>query len=131
MTYEKFYNILRKNRLFAKVTVTNSDRCYFITDRNSPERSVTISPSDGNMVSISFTKVDIDRYPFKSLHLSLSSNKVVFNIPLAELQTSMDVNILLHWVIAECFLGLPKHNLMKRIWIWIIRAWQHFLIKVV
>lgn len=129
MTYEKFCNIMKKSRLLSRVSVTNSGRQYCIADKESPSRNVTISPSYDGKISIEFNNVAIDRYPFKSLHLTFSANKVIVSVPSHELQTSIDVNILLHWVIAECFLGRPRRPFLKRLWIGLIRLWQHFLIK--
>lgn len=131
MTYEKFCNIMKKSRLLSRVTISNSGRRYCITDEKSSKRSVTISPSDNNMISIAFSNVNIVGYPFKSIHLASYSNTVVVSVPLKELKTSIDVNILLHWAIAECLLGWPRRNLLKRIWIQLIRLWQHFLIEFV
>ena len=131
MTYEKFCNIMKKSRLLSRVTISNSGRRYCITDGKSSKRSVTISPSDDNMISIAFSNVNIIGYPFKSIHLASYSNTVVVSVPLKELKTSIDVNILLRWSIAECLLGWPRRNLLKRIWIQLIRLWQHFLIKFV
>lgn len=131
MTYEKFCNIMKKSRLLPRVTISNSGRRYCITDGKSSKRSVTISPSDDNMISIAFSNVNIVGYPFKSIHLASYSNTVVVSVPLRELKTSIDVNILLRWAIAECLLVWPRRNLLKRIWIQLIRLWQHFLIKFV
>ena len=131
MTYEKFCNIMKKSRLLSRVTISNSGRRYCITDGKSSKRSVTISPSDDNMISVAFSNVNIVGYPFKSIHLASYSNTVVVSVPLRELKTSIDVNILLRWAIAECLLGWPRRNLLKRIWIQLIRLWQHFLIKFV
>lgn len=131
MTYEKFCNIMKKSRLLSRVTISNSGRRYCIIDDKSSKRSVTISPSDDKMISIAFSNVNIIEYPFKSVHLASYSNTVVVSVPLKELKTSIDVNILLHWAIAECLLGWPRRNLLKRIWIRLIRLWQHFLIKFV
>lgn len=131
MTYEKFCNIMKKSRLLSRVTISNSGRRYCIIDDKSSKRSVTISPSDDKMISIAFSNVNIIEYPFKSIHLASYSNTVVVSVPLKELKTSIDVNILLHWAIAECLLGWPRRNLLKRIWIRLIRLWQHFLIKFV
>lgn len=128
MTYDKFCNIMRKSRLLSKVSVINSDRQYCIIDRKCPERKVIIAPSDNGGVTVAFNKVGIGSYPFKSLHLTLSAN-AVFDIPPQEMQTSIDVNILLHWAISECFLGKPERPLLKRMWIKMIRTWQHFLIR--
>ena len=129
MTYEKFCNIMKKSRLLHRVNITNSGRRYSIVDGTPSHRNITISPSDNDKISISFTNIDISGYPFKTLHLSFYANTVTVNIPLRELKTSIDVKVLLYWVIAECFLGLPKRSLPKRIWIWLVRMWQHFLIK--
>lgn len=131
MTYEKFCNIMKKSRLLSRVTISNSGRRYCITDGKSSKRSVTISPSDDNMISVAFSNVNIVGYPFKSIHLASYSNTVVVSVPLKELKTSIDVNILLRWAIAECLLVWPRRNLLKRIWIQLIRLWQHFLIKFV
>lgn len=131
MTYEKFCNIMKKSRLLSRVTISNSGRRYCITDGKSSKRSVTISPSDDNMISVAFSNVNIVGYPFKSIHLASYSNTVVVSVPLRELKTSIDVNILLRWAITECLLGWPRRNLLKRIWIQLIRLWQHFLIKFV
>lgn len=131
MTYEKFCNIMKKSRLLSRVTISNSGRRYCITDGKSSKRSVTISPSDDNMISVAFSNVNIAGYPFKSIHLASYSNTVVVSVPLKELKTSIDVNILLRWAIAECLLVWPRRNLLKRIWIQLIRLWQHFLIKFV
>ena len=129
MTYEKFCNIMKKSRLLSRVSITNSGRHYCIVDSAQPKRSIDISPSSDGSISITFNNVEIDSYPFKSLRLTFSSTAVVVTVPPSELQTSIDVNILLHWVISECFLGRPRRPLLKRMWIWLIRMWQHFLIK--
>lgn len=131
MTYEKFCNIMKKSRLLSMVTISNSGRRYCIIDEKSSKRSVTISPSDDKMISIAFSNVNIIRYPFKSIHLASYSNTVVVSVPLSELKTSIDVNILLRWAIAECLLGWTRRNLLKKIWVQLIRLWQHFLIKFV
>ena len=129
MTYETFCKIMKKSSLLSRVNITNSGRRYIIVDGTSSHRNITISPSDDDKISISFTNIDISGYPFKTLQLSSSANTVTVNILLREFETSIDVNVLLYWVIAECFLGLPKRSLSKRIWIWLARKWQHFLIK--
>lgn len=129
MTYEKFCNIMKKSSLLSRVNITNSGRRYSIVDGTSSHRNITIFPSDDDQISISFTNIDISGYPFKTLHLSFYANTVTLNIPLRELKTSIDVNLLLYWVIAECFLGLPKRSPSNQIWAWLVRMWQHFRIK--
>ena len=121
--------IMKKSRLLSRVNITNSGRRYTIVDETQSQRNITIFPADDAKISISFTNITISGYPFKTLQLSSSANTVTVNILLRELETSIDVNVLLYWVIAECFLGLPKRSLTKRIWIWLARKLQHVLIK--
>lgn len=130
MTYEKFCKIMKKSGLLSRVNIINSGRRYSIVDETSSHRNITIFPSDDDTISITFPNIDISGYPFKTLHLSFYANTVTVNIPLRELKTRIDVNVLLYWVIAERFIGLSKRSLSKQIWIWLIRMWQHFLIKV-
>lgn len=130
MTYEKFCKIMKKSGLLSRVNIINSGRRYSIVDETSSHRNITIFPSDDDKISITFPNIDISGYPFKTRHLSFYANTVTVNIPLRELKTRIDVNVLLYWVIAERFLGLLKRSLSKQIWIWLIRMWQHFLIKV-
>ena len=70
MTYEKFCNIMKKSRLLSRVNITNSGRRYSIIDGTQSHRNITISPSDDDKISISFTNIDISGYPFKTLHMS-------------------------------------------------------------